>query len=55
MIHSKKRIMVEHAIYHLKKYRIMSDVFRNRLRKYDGILDIVSGLVNYRIMNILWT
>ncbi len=33
-IHSKKRIVVEHTtIYRLKKYRIMSDVFRNRLNK----------------------
>jgi hypothetical protein len=41
---------VEHTICRLKKYRIMSDIFRNRLRKYDRILDIVAGLVNYRIM-----
>jgi len=31
----------------------MNDVFRNRLRKYDKASDIVSGLVNYRIMNSL--
>ena len=48
--HSKKRIVIEHAICRLKKYKIMNDVFRNRLRKHD-ISDIVSGLVNYRIMN----
>jgi hypothetical protein len=35
----------------LKKYRILSEVFRNKLRKYDGISDIAAGLVNYRIMN----
>ena len=50
-IHSKKRIVIEHTISRLKKYRIMSDIFRNRLRKYDRISDIVAGLVNYRIMN----
>lgn len=50
-IHSKKRIVIEHAICRLKKYRIMSEVFRNRLRKYDMVSDIVSGLINYRIMN----
>jgi hypothetical protein len=50
-IHSKKRIIVEHTISRLKKYRIMSDTFRNRLRKYNRILDIVTGLVNYRMMN----
>ena len=49
--HSKERIVIEHTICRLKKYRIMSDVFRNRLRKYNRISDIVTGLVNYRIMN----
>ena len=29
----------------------MSDIFRNKLRKYDRISDIVAGLINYRIMN----
>jgi hypothetical protein len=51
--HSKKRIVIEHTICRLKKYRIMNDVFRNRLRKYDKISNIVAGLVNYRIMNHL--
>jgi hypothetical protein len=49
--HSKKRIVIEHVICRLKKFKIMKDVFRNRLRKYDKASDIVSGLVNYRIMN----
>jgi hypothetical protein len=51
-IHSKKRIVIEHTICRLKKYRIINDVFRNKLRKYNRISDIVSGLVNYRIMNL---
>jgi hypothetical protein len=50
-IHSKKRIVIEHTICQFKKYRIMSDIFRNRLRKYNKVSDIVAGLVNYRIMN----
>jgi hypothetical protein len=50
-IHSKKRIVIEHTICRLKKYRIMSEIFRNRLRKYNKVSDIVAGLVNYRIMN----
>ena len=44
--HSKKRIVIEHTICRLKKYKIMSDVFRNRLRKYNKVSDIVSGIVN---------
>ncbi len=51
-IHSKKRIIVEHTISRLKKYRILADVFRNKLRKYNKVSDIVAGLVNYRIMNL---
>jgi hypothetical protein len=50
-IHSKKRIIVEHTISRLKKYRIFADVFGNKLRKHNKVSDIVAGLVNYRIMN----
>ena len=49
--HSTKRMVVEFVIpCHLqeKKYWIMNDVFRNKLRKYDGVSDIVSGLVSTR-------
>jgi hypothetical protein len=31
--HAKKRIVIEHTISKLKKYRILSDAFRNKLRK----------------------
>src|SRR6476646_3700768 len=48
--HAQKRIVIEHTICRLKKYRILADVFRNRLNKHNKISDIVSGLVNYRIM-----
>ncbi len=34
--HSIKRIGIEHTICRLKRYRILSDIFRNRLRKYNG-------------------
>jgi hypothetical protein len=49
--HSRRRIAIEHVICRIKKYRIMNDIFRNRLKKYDKVSDIVSGLVNYRTMN----
>jgi hypothetical protein len=35
--HSKKRIVMEHAICRLKNYRIMNDIFRNRLRSMIGL------------------
>ncbi len=49
--HIKKRIVIEHTICRLKKYKIMNDVFRNKLRKYNKVSDIVSGLINYKIIN----
>jgi hypothetical protein len=40
-IHSKKRIVIAHTIYRLKKFRILNDIFRNKLRKYNKVPDIV--------------
>jgi len=48
--HSKLRVIVEHTISRVKKFGIMGTKFRNRLRRYDHVSDIVSGLVNFRIM-----
>jgi hypothetical protein len=47
---ASERVVVEHAISRLKKYRIMSHRFRNRLRNYDVMTDIICGLVNLRIL-----
>ncbi len=46
---SKIRIKVEHTIAQIKKFRINSDTFRNRLCRYDIISEIVCGLVNFKI------
>lgn len=48
---TRKRIVIEHTICRMKKYRIMGDTFRNRLKNYDKVSDIVSGLVNYRTLS----
>ncbi len=48
-LQSKIRIKVEHAISKIKKFRINSDTFRNRLCRYDVISDIVCGIVNFKI------
>jgi len=48
--HSQLRIIIEHAICRIKKFGIMGAKFRNRLRKYDNASDIVSGLLNFRVM-----
>lgn len=41
---------MEYTISRMKKFRIMADEFRNRLKRYGAMTDIVSGLVNFRIM-----
>ncbi len=48
--HSSTRIVIGHTICRMKKYRIMGDAFRNRLRKHNRVSDMVSGLVNYRLL-----
>ncbi len=47
---SKARVVVEHTISRMKKFRIMGEEFRNRLKRYDLMTSIVSGLVNLRIL-----
>ncbi len=48
-LQSKIRIKVEHVISKIKKFRISSDTFRNRLCRYDMISDIVCGIINFKI------
>ena len=50
-MHSKLRVIVEHTVSRIKKFGIMGTKFRNKLGGYyDHASDIVSGLVNFRIM-----
>ena len=47
---ARKRFVVEHAISKVRKFNVMGTRFRNRLKRYNHVSDIVSGLVNFRIM-----
>ena len=47
---SRARVVVEHTISRVKKFNIFGQEFRNRLRNYDAMTDIASGLVNLRIL-----
>ena len=49
---SGERVVVEHTVSRVKKFRIMAHEFRNRLKHYDTMTDIVCGLVNLRIIGI---
>ena len=50
---AKERVVVEHVNSRVKKFRIWGDEFRNRLKRYDVMTDIVCGLVNFRIAGSL--
>jgi hypothetical protein len=46
---ARERVVVEHTNSRVKKFRIFGDEFRNRLKRYDIMTEIVCGLVNFRI------
>ena len=46
---SKERVVVEHTFSRVKKFRIWAEEFRNRLKHYDIMTDIVCGIINFRI------
>jgi len=47
----KERVIVEHTISRMKKYRIMGEEFRNKLIRYDRMTSIVCGLVNFTLLS----
>ena len=48
--HSQIRVYVDHAIRKVKTWRIMGDRYRNPLKKYDRINNVVCGLVSQRLL-----
>ena len=50
---NKTRILVEHVIGRVKKFRIVSDLYRNRRSAHVGYLVAVAGLINFRSLNSL--
>lgn len=50
---NKTRILVEHVIGRLKKFRIVSELYRNRRSAHANYLVAVAGLINFRALNSL--
>lgn len=50
---ASERVVVEHTNSRVKKFLIWGCEFRNRLKRYDVMTDIVSGLINFRILGSL--
>ena len=49
-LHPKIRVYVEHSIYRVKTWMIMGRVYRNPLKKYGRISNVVCELVNQRLL-----
>ena len=47
-LRSSTRIEIEHTFSRRKKYRMASDIYRNRDEDYDQAMNIIGGLVNLR-------
>jgi len=50
---NKTRILVEHVIGHVKKFRIVSELYRNRRASHGNFFLAVAGLINFRALNSL--
>ena len=48
--YSRIRVCVGHAIRKVKTWPITEDRYRNPLKKYDRINDVVCGLVSQRLL-----
>lgn len=46
----KERVVVEHSFAKMKKYGIMKNEFRNKLYRYDNVVSIVSGFINFKLL-----
>jgi hypothetical protein len=44
---------VEHTNSRVKKFRVFGEEFRNRLKNYDLMTNIVCGIVNFRTLRTL--
>ena len=50
---ARERVVSEHVNSRVKKFLIWGGEFRNRLKHYDVMTDIVCGLLNFRISGIM--
>lgn len=46
---SKERIAVENVLCMLKRFRILSDRYRNRRRRFGLRFNLIAGLYNYEL------
>jgi hypothetical protein len=52
---SKIRVLIEHVIAKVKKYRILSEVFRNSVEYYNQDFKNIAALINFRNFRLEFT
>ena len=50
---NRSRVIGEHVFSWLKKFRILKELFRNKLTKYPETFDLIAGIVNLKTMKRL--
>ncbi len=50
---NKLRMPVEHSLGQLKKFAVLSGIYRGSVKQYEGIFDCVAGLHNFRSLGQL--
>jgi hypothetical protein len=50
---SKERILVEHMLCKLEKFKILAGTYRANISGYDDCFAVVAGIVNYKSMGKL--
>jgi hypothetical protein len=49
---AQQRVLIEHSIGGMKRFRILDDRFRNKkFSLYDQILEVCAGLWNFYLLN----
>jgi len=46
---SSSRVVIEHVIGRLKVFRILSERYRNRRKRFNLRLNLVAGIYNYEL------
>ena len=50
---AKKRVVVEHVIDHIKKFKILNTKYRNRRKRFGLRFNLICGIYNYENLEVI--
>ena len=50
---AKKRVVVEHVIGHIKKFKILNTKYRNRRKRFGLRFNLICGIYNYENLEVM--